>query len=252
MNYGTVGKVLAGIGALLMLRAMTMSVVGGTFDGMDFANISLMNERSNTLMLGGFLLIAGVILYAVSKLKQTPADEQKQAQDRKAAMDQLQSSIGSAKDAATTQALLTTKNIFSRLIDHFRAAPDMRVNRLATGIFVGLCVGVTFVSFLESYVWRVADLDWRLLQDVAAPIIFAVVGLTIWRAFSTSSGYQRIRNLHLANIAILATIPLNAALIWMQRGVESQVAMIQTVAIVIVPMLVSIFWIYLCRPGKIY
>ena len=232
MKYGTVGKVLAGIGALLMLRAMTMSVVGGTFDGQAVANLSLMNERSNTLMLGGFLMIAGVILYAVSKLKQTPEDEKMQAEDRQAAMDQLIN----ARNTATTKALSTSKTILPRFIAHFRSAPDARVNRLATGMFVGICAGVTVVG----------------LMDVAWPLLFAIVALTIWRAFGNSPGYRRIRNLHLANLLILAMVPLSVASISLQREGGSYGGILVAIVVVTLPMLVSLIWIYLSRPGRIY
>jgi len=245
MKYATLGKVLAVVGAISMFRAMTMSVVGGTVAGVEVANIPLMNERSNLLMLGGFLLIAGVILYGVSKLKQTPADEKKQADDRQAAI----SSIGTATTAATNKALSTTGSFLARLVAHFRAAPDVHVNRVATGLFVGLCVGATFDALFS---FLIARTSWHgIYQNIASPIIFLIVVFAIWYAFGSIAGYRRIRTLHLVNLAVVTVIPVFGVLVWLQRGQEAYVGMLEMVAFGILLMLVSAIWIYLSRPGKI-
>lgn len=71
MKVETVGKLLIAAGALVFVYAQTMSVSVGNFG---IANIHLMAERQNTVIFGGFLFLAGVILYAVFKLKQTKED----------------------------------------------------------------------------------------------------------------------------------------------------------------------------------
>nr|WP_315489937.1 hypothetical protein [uncultured Rhodoferax sp.] len=68
MKVETVGKLLIAAGALVFVYAQTMSV---SIDDSGIANIHLMAERQNAVIFGGFLFLAGVILYAVFKLKQT-------------------------------------------------------------------------------------------------------------------------------------------------------------------------------------
>lgn len=72
MKVGTVGKILVGIGIILLLYAQRMPV---SIDGSTFVNIHLISERQNTLMIGGLLFLAGIVLFAVFKMKQTKEDE---------------------------------------------------------------------------------------------------------------------------------------------------------------------------------
>ena len=57
MKYGTVGKILTGIGAFLMLYAMSMSVVGGKIGGAGDRQPSP-NERTQQHPLAGWLPFA--------------------------------------------------------------------------------------------------------------------------------------------------------------------------------------------------
>lgn len=59
------------MGVVILLYAMTMPVSVGDSG---IVNIHLISERQNTLLFGGFLFLAGIVLFAVFKLKQTKED----------------------------------------------------------------------------------------------------------------------------------------------------------------------------------
>lgn len=71
MKVETIGKILIAAGVIILLYAISMPVSRG---GSSIVNIHLISERQNTLLFGGLLFIAGIILFAVFKLKQTKAD----------------------------------------------------------------------------------------------------------------------------------------------------------------------------------
>ena len=69
MKLQTIGKLLITLGVLVMLYAqLVMSIA---FPGANVVNLQLISERQNTLILGGLFFLGGIMLFAVSKMKQT-------------------------------------------------------------------------------------------------------------------------------------------------------------------------------------
>ena len=68
MKLQSVGKLLIGIGIVVIIYALIMPVSVGSSG---LVNIHLLNERQNTLIIGGLLFIAGIILFATFKIKET-------------------------------------------------------------------------------------------------------------------------------------------------------------------------------------
>jgi len=68
MKLQTIGKLLIGIGVVVVIYALIMPVSVGSSG---LVNIHLLNERQNTLIIGGLLFIAGIILFATFKIKET-------------------------------------------------------------------------------------------------------------------------------------------------------------------------------------
>lgn len=69
MKIETMGQMLIALGALVMLYAQLAMPV--SFPGANVVNIQLISERQNALIIGGMMFLAGIVLFAVSKLKQT-------------------------------------------------------------------------------------------------------------------------------------------------------------------------------------
>ena len=74
MSINTVSKMLIAFSVVMILMAMNMDTTVSTGYGR-VNNFGLLNDQRNMLMLGGIGFIAGVILFATAKVKQTPEDE---------------------------------------------------------------------------------------------------------------------------------------------------------------------------------
>jgi hypothetical protein len=72
MSTRLVGITFIVIGVLTMIFSRLMEVTVG---GSDIVNIHLLSERQNTLIFGGLLFLAGIILYSAFKSKQTKEEE---------------------------------------------------------------------------------------------------------------------------------------------------------------------------------
>lgn len=178
MKVETVSKLLIAAAAVVLVYAMTMSVTVGDSG---FTNIGLLAARQNTLIFGGFLFLAGVILYAVFKLKQTKEDAD--------AADRLQQE--------RTQA---TKSF----IDGTGRDPASIAVRLALGIVLGAYSAVLLIqlSFL-TIAWKVGHFlsaSWEVgMTGVAAIAVIAY-------AFRKISIKQVA--IHLAVLGLIATAAL--------------------------------------------
>jgi len=77
-------KLLIAAGAILIVIALGYDTTVQSGIGR-IHNIGLQNERQMLLILGCFLMLAGVILFAVAKLKQTPEEDRRDLEERQAA-----------------------------------------------------------------------------------------------------------------------------------------------------------------------
>ncbi len=68
MSTNIVSKFLIILGSVTLLYALNMSIA---FEGSTVANLQMMNDRQNTLLIGGIFFISGIILFSLTKLKQT-------------------------------------------------------------------------------------------------------------------------------------------------------------------------------------
>ena len=130
MKLQTVAKLLIAFGVAVVIYALNMPVSIGYSN---VVNIHLMNERQNTLIIGGLMFIAGIILFATFKAKQTTEDAalaESDAQARK----QTQKKIA---DQTKLSLQGMAQKVQSKLAESWR---DHGVARLINGVFVGLCV----------------------------------------------------------------------------------------------------------------
>ena len=68
MQPRPLGKLLACLGLLVMFGAFAMDTSVSTGLGFRVANLHLLNEKSNLMLLGGALFLAGIVLLAANKL----------------------------------------------------------------------------------------------------------------------------------------------------------------------------------------
>lgn len=81
-------KVLIGLGVLLVVLSFGMDTTV-PYGGGRVHNIGLQSVRQNLLILGCFLFLAGIILYAVKKVKQTPDQDAAEKATADAAKDRV-------------------------------------------------------------------------------------------------------------------------------------------------------------------
>ena len=72
MSTKSIGITLIVLGALIMIFSRLMEV---TIGDSGIVNINLLSEKQNTLIFGGLIFLAGIILYAAFKSKQTKEEE---------------------------------------------------------------------------------------------------------------------------------------------------------------------------------
>jgi len=75
-------KSLLILGVLLILIAFSMDTTVSGLGGQRYHNIGLQGQQQMLLILGGVMFLAGIVLFAVVKIKQTPEQEAQEAAGR--------------------------------------------------------------------------------------------------------------------------------------------------------------------------
>lgn len=125
MSIKTISILLIVFGLIIVFIAMGMDTAVG-YGESRVHNLSLAARQQNMLIIGGFCFMAGIILFALAKLKQTPEAESKEKAETEALIRATGDSIKRAGEAAnsSTQVLLQRDNL---------------PGRIAVGLFVGSC-----------------------------------------------------------------------------------------------------------------
>jgi len=127
---------LIAIGIVLLINGLTMDTTISTRFG-DVHNLGLLSKQQNYIFLGGILLIAGVITFAVQKSKQTPEDKAKEEAKDKEEQEKIDQTFAKIeKSVADTSSAVSGK--FSRW---FARRSDWFAVRLILPIFMGISIG---------------------------------------------------------------------------------------------------------------
>lgn len=130
MSLKALGKLFIGTGLALLVYGLAMDTSVASGYGR-VVNIGLANDRLMFILIGGFIFVGGVILYAVFKAKQTKEDE---------ISEQEEADARNAERKA--QALETSKAMAEKV------AKDNVIWRLAHGLGVALLV-TTFSDLIR-------------------------------------------------------------------------------------------------------
>ena len=214
-------KMLVVTGVLLMLSAVLMDTTVDSRVGR-IVNIGLQSQQQMLLILGGVLFLAGVMLFGIMKIKQTPEDEAKArvdaAKTRLKAQQQLSEAGSTIRGGA--------KGIGSFL----RPAKDKFGIRMTVGLLTGLywfmlglvfgrSVGVALVGlalgvvacFIRATYWRV------LLPVAVANILLAALTFT---AILAIGGADSLTEENWYGVFVMVLLPGIASLIlclWLSR-----------------------------------
>lgn len=140
MSLKVIGKLLIGIGLLLLVYGLMMETSVSTDYGNRVVNIGLANDRLMYILIGGFIFVGGVILYGVFKAKQTKEDEYNELVERESLRIKRKVKVLEASESIFE----SVKTIYSPF------AKDFVFQRL--GHALGIAFLVTFIARNSLYV----------------------------------------------------------------------------------------------------
>lgn len=227
MKVETMGRVLIAIGALVMLYAQLAMPI--SLPGAGIVNIHLISERQNILMLGGLFFIAGIVLFAAFKMKQTKEDELVAGQKA----DEL-------SEAVKVQAVEIGKkgaNGLSWVSNYLKSKGgtwQSNIARLSFGIMVGVFVHdltrPLIYSILSNHfdglISDSSELPYELPALIAETALFAV----LIYSFRSKPTLMVLRNVLLSYVCLAGISKLYGYLIlgyfrqWLEQDVASIIA----------------------------
>lgn len=234
MKVETMGRVLIVIGAVVMLYAQLAMPIA--LPGAEVVNIHLISERQNTLIMGGLLFFAGIVLFAVFKMKQTKEDELAQAKEAEQTRQAIKQTV-EAK-AGSTRALLAKAWAFILDVDGQKVSPkhDHPFARFINALVVTLSVGLgNPITMLLGMFFLVVPVGvfWIAFRPKPAfsPILIlhtlnfasAILGCLLWfiieKFFEESSGMRGTLS-GLKNILYcsLVSLPFVLHALWMRKN----------------------------------
>jgi cytochrome c-type biogenesis protein CcmH/NrfF len=151
MKPKTLSRLLIAIGAALILYSQVMDVSVGSFGGERIVNIHLLSKQQNYLWLGGIALLAGILLFAMHRMKQSAEDERKEKESEEAAMREAvaKASAGASKSVAAFGSAVDTAVAASSDVIR-QVAKFEPVSRLLVGVFVGLTFLIISYGFATA------------------------------------------------------------------------------------------------------
>lgn len=177
MNIRTVGKLLIALGVGVVLYALNMPVSTG-YSGI--VNIHLMNQKQNTLILGGLLFISGIILFATFKIKQTKQEEDLDLKAR----EELREKAVVKMEIGRIGAKKFFDWFFDIQADRVNPMRDRVILRAITGVYVGFCFSLVLSDLF----------DWGFLFGF--PMI-------LWLAFRPRAASLVVYKINLANLILM-------------------------------------------------
>lgn len=127
-------KVLLSLGGLLILVAFNMNTTVSTRYGERIHNLGLQAEQQMMLILGGVLFLAGIVLFGVAKLKQSPEEQQREHLQKQAALKEA----GAVVQGALEKSGLALANVIVGL----KPGTDLWGARLVLGLFSACAWGL--------------------------------------------------------------------------------------------------------------
>jgi len=171
MKVETMGRVLIAIGALVMLYARLVMPIA--LPGADVVNIHLISERQNTLALGGLLFFAGIVLFAVFKMKQTKEEGEQEAALQRERTDQAKALAGAVMQKTSEGASVAAKSV----VESLDGGALAKIIRVAIGLVAGAFCGAQIAFISAALVDRFTD---NILEPWGAYImvgITAIIGI---------------------------------------------------------------------------
>ena len=225
MKLAWKGLILAGIAIVVVAFGLDTTVDAGA--GRRVHNIGLQGQQQMLLILGCVLFLAGVVLLAVVKLKQTPAEDE---QDRAAGARLTGIREEWARKGSERVAMLESRGLSASM-------ERPKLDRIGARISAGLFVGITLM---------ILSIGTHAGPALGLFLLFLAIGYALWRRPTK----EVIGRLMVANvIAILCMfgyqIARNAASL---AAFASEPRLITTTVLLVgLPVGISLVVLWLCR-----
>ena len=202
-----VSRMLIVIGCFAILYAIFMDTTVSSGYGR-IHNLGLQADRQLFLILGCFIAFAGVVLFAVLKLKQTPDQEAAEVAARRAALSTAkQATVSAAQQLTESTAVRKSGRLLAAIrLNPRKASSDNLAGRLAIAGFVAICTAPVS-SFLLSW--------WAL------PIVALLYSLTDRPAIDVMRSLLRVNLVCTLLIAVLFTASMLTMESWRSEGIAS-------------------------------
>lgn len=171
-------KILIGLGVFLVLLSFGMDTTVSSGIGR-VHNMGLQQDRQNMLILGCFMFMAGIVLYAVKKVKQTPEEL---AAEEKAQQTSIEATNGRVEDWSAKA------DEIGKVLSKVRAGTDNIPGRTCAGLAIGLLwgiygaevtfsPGIGFTLFFAAFLYSQWPQPWRtvLIRLALANLAFLVL-----------------------------------------------------------------------------
>ena len=222
MKFGTLGKILIGIGVIILMYAQFIMNVSRP--GSDVVNLQLISERQNTLIIGGLIFIAGIVLFAVFKMKQTKAEEFAVIQKNKEINESIKGQLKSI--SATGEGYVSNfRKYFFRENENIKSI----LARLAFGLVMGVIahdqVRALVYALITNHYQAASYSQFELADAISNISSMMIAALVLLYAFLAKQKLPVFRNMLVGYIALSGVIKLYAYLVtghysvWMEQDI---------------------------------
>jgi hypothetical protein len=142
MNVNTISKMLIAFSVVMIFMAMNMDTTVSTEYGR-VNNLGLLNDQSNMLILGGIGFLAGIILFATAKIKQTPEEEATKKLQQKLAIQKTKVEVDRVFES--------TSNGLIEFIQTRWTNIDNKKGRILTFLFCSIAFSTISMFYNASY-----------------------------------------------------------------------------------------------------
>lgn len=156
---------LIGVGGALLVIAFFMDTTVSTRLG-DVHNLGLISKQQNYIFLGGILLIAGVITFAVHKNKQTPEEKAQEEAKDKAEQEKIDQTFAKIEKSVVDKRAAVAGTFSS----WYAPRSDWFLARLLVSIYMGISFGFVLGIILHPMVALILTIFflWLALRPIPA------------------------------------------------------------------------------------
>ncbi len=225
-------------GAILVLYSLSMDTTVASGYGR-VHNLSKASHQQNLLILGGFVFIAGIILFSLYRLKQTPEKELEENKEEEAKAAELSEKFDHAKETVITGT--------QEILHSISPSKDNLLWRSFVGLYVGVC-NFSFPFIFSTWLLEIKP-EAKIQSLMGFFVLLGFIGFvaSLIYSFARLPAFQVMKHLLILNISLSAGL----CLLWvLGAGVYSGTMMIVGLIICSIPIAISSVLIKIVNKSK--